>query len=71
VTVRGNVTTSLIAVYKAIGGGWQAGRSRPILDDDTREKMGARNEWKGLLSAPLPPATSDLDEALPPKSTAP
>ena len=69
VTVRGNVTASLIAVYKAIGGGWQASRSRPILDADTREKMGARSEWKGLLSAPLPPATTDSHEAPPAKST--
>ena len=70
VTVRGNVTTSLIAVYKAIGGGWQGSRSRPILDDESREKMGARSEWKGLLSAPLPPATSDSHETPPSKSIA-
>lgn len=69
VTVRGNVATSLIALYKAIGGGWQASRSRPILDDGTREKMRARSEWNGLLSAPLPPAMTDSHEAPPSKST--
>ncbi len=53
VTVRGNVTLSLIALYKAMGGGWQAGRSRPVLDDETRETMGERSDWQGLLSAPL------------------
>ena len=70
VTVRGNATASLIAVYKAIGGGWQASRSRPILDDDTLEKMRARSEWKGLLSAPLPPATTGSHETPPSESTA-
>ena len=60
VTVRGSVTQSLIALYKAMGGGWQAGRTRPILDDGTREAMGERSDWKGLLSAPLPPLTEEL-----------
>ena len=49
VTTRGNVTQSLIALYKAMGGGWQTGRSRPILDDATRETMGQRSDWKELL----------------------
>ena len=60
VTVRGLVTQGLIALYKAMGGGWQAGRERPILDDATRETMGERSDWKKLLSAPLPPPTEKL-----------
>jgi multidrug efflux system outer membrane protein len=60
VTVRGLVTQGLIALYKAMGGGWQAGRERPILDDATRKTMGERSNWKKLLSAPLPPATEEL-----------
>jgi multidrug efflux system outer membrane protein len=60
VTVRGLVTQGLIALYKAMGGGWQAGRERPILDDATRKTMGERSDWKKLLSAPLPPATETL-----------
>ena len=39
-TNRGNVTQNLIALYKAMGGGWEQGRSRPVLDDATRETMG-------------------------------
>jgi len=38
-----------------MGGGWQAGRARPILDDATRGTMGERSDWKRLLDAPLPP----------------
>ncbi|MCC8994658.1 MAG: efflux transporter outer membrane subunit [Candidatus Contendobacter sp.] len=60
VTVRGLVTQGLIALYKAMGGGWQAGRERPILDDATRKTMGERSDWKKLLSVPLPPATEEL-----------
>ena len=43
---RGDVTQNLIALYKAMGGGWQPGRGRPVLDDATRETMGERSDWK-------------------------
>ena len=50
----GSVTQNLIALYKAMGGGWQQGRSRPLLDDRTRETMGERSDWKTMLREPLP-----------------
>ncbi len=50
----GSVTQNLIALYKAMGGGWQQGRSRPLLDDATREIMGERSDWKTMLKEPLP-----------------
>ncbi len=64
VLTRGGVAQNLIAVYKAMGGGWQAGRTRPIVDDATRATMRERSNWKRLLDAPLPAATED-PEALP------
>jgi outer membrane protein, multidrug efflux system len=54
VTSRGNLTQSLIALYKAMGGGWEQARSRPVLDDETRETMEQRSDWKGMLAVPLP-----------------
>lgn len=36
---RGSVSLNLIALYKAMGGGWEAGRSRPAVDEQTREVM--------------------------------
>jgi NodT family efflux transporter outer membrane factor (OMF) lipoprotein len=54
VTSRGNLTQNLIAIYKAMGGGWEAGRSRPIVDDATRDAMRRRGDWKDILNAPLP-----------------
>ena len=54
VSSRGNLSQSLIAVYKAMGGGWEPARSRPVLDDATREAMQLRSDWKDLLAAPLP-----------------
>ena len=65
VASQGGVVQYLIAVYKAMGGGWQAGRSRPVLDDATQATMGERSDWKSLLQAPLPPPSAEV----PPPST--
>ena len=59
VTSRGSMTQSLIALYKAMGGGWEQGRTRPVLDDVTRDTMGQRSHWKGTLDAPLPAPGAD------------
>ena len=64
VTSRGNLTQSLIALYKAMGGGWEQGRSRPVLDDATRETMEQRSDWKGVLAAPLPAPDADVQPNL-------
>ena len=59
VSSRGSLTQNLIALYKAMGGGWEQGRSRPVLDDVTRETMNQRSDWKGVLEAPLPMPDAD------------
>jgi len=59
VASQGSLSQSLITIYKAMGGGWEAARSRPVLDDATQETMGRRSDWKGLLAAPLPPPGAD------------
>jgi len=59
VTSQGSLTQNLIALYKAMGGGWEQGRSRPVLDDATRDTMNQRSDWKDILTAPLPPAGAD------------
>jgi len=56
---QGSVAQNVVAVYKAMGGGWQAARARPVIDESTRAVMGARSDWKGLLQAPLPPAATN------------
>jgi NodT family efflux transporter outer membrane factor (OMF) lipoprotein len=55
-TNRGNVAQSLVSLYKAMGGGWQPARARPVLDETMRETMRERSAWKSLLDAPLPAA---------------
>lgn len=58
VSSRGNLAQSMVALYKAMGGGWEQGRARPVLDAATRTTMGRRSAWKELLSAPLPAAVA-------------
>jgi outer membrane protein TolC len=41
---------SLIAVYKALGGGWQAG-PQDFVDEATRQQMEQRSDWDNLLES--------------------
>jgi multidrug efflux system outer membrane protein len=69
VASRGSQSQSLIAVYKAMGGGWESARSRPILDEKTQETMERRSDWKGMLAVPLP--RPDADALTAPEGTTP
>jgi NodT family efflux transporter outer membrane factor (OMF) lipoprotein len=60
VVSQGSVAQNLVAVYKAMGGGWQAGRLRPVLDEATQATMRERSDWRTLLQAPLPAATTEF-----------
>ncbi len=43
-----------------MGGGWQAARAEPLVDEPTRAAMRERSDWKGLIDAPLPPADTEF-----------
>jgi len=51
---RGNAVSSLVTLYKALGGGWDPGRA-PI-DPVTRRQMQQRTDWGDLLDEPAPSA---------------
>jgi outer membrane protein TolC len=46
---RGETALGLIALYKALGGGWEPWQGQPILGDETIEQMRARTRWGALL----------------------
>jgi len=46
---RGAVTTSAIALYKALGGGWEVREGNDFVPDDTQREMRARTRWGGML----------------------
>jgi hypothetical protein len=46
---RGQIAASLIATYKALGGGWEIREGRDIVPEETRREMSERTEWGDLL----------------------
>jgi outer membrane protein TolC len=55
---RSTVATSLIALYKALGGGWELDQGRPVVPDQTQREMNDRTNWGDLLSEPRGPETT-------------
>ena len=47
--VSGQVSTNLVATYKALGGGWQIRQGAEILSPINRNQMIERTNWGGLL----------------------
>jgi len=48
-TIKGNVALNAVALYKALGGGWQISRGRSYLSKETAARMSARTDWEHLL----------------------
>ncbi|WP_018309288.1 efflux transporter outer membrane subunit [Cupriavidus sp. UYPR2.512] len=51
---RSNAVSNLIALYKALGGGWHS--EQPLVDPATRQQMQQRTDWGNLLDEPGPPS---------------
>ena len=51
---RGAHLSAVIALYRAVGGGWQEMAAEEIIPEETRETMRSRTSWGDLLDAPLP-----------------
>jgi NodT family efflux transporter outer membrane factor (OMF) lipoprotein len=49
-----SVATNMIALYKALGGGWEVGQGQPVVPDRTRQEMTDRTNWGDLLDQPRP-----------------
>lgn len=47
VSTRSAALTSLIALYKALGGGWELRRDDPVVNDANRREMEQRTNWGG------------------------
>jgi hypothetical protein len=48
-TVTGSVGTNLIAIYKALGGGWELRNGKNYLPEKTMKEMRQRTDWGDLL----------------------
>ncbi len=49
--VRADVVTNLVALYKALGGGWQNGNADSFVSQANRDQMAARTNWGTLLDS--------------------
>ncbi|NIO10973.1 MAG: efflux transporter outer membrane subunit, partial [Deltaproteobacteria bacterium] len=50
ITSKGEVPRNLIAVYKALGGGWEIRRGKEFVSEETKQEMRERTNWGKLLS---------------------
>ena len=51
VATTGNVGLSLVALYKALGGGWETRDGQPWIDPETLQTMQERTDWGELIPA--------------------
>ncbi len=51
-TGRGNIPLNLIAIYKALGGGWQIRVGQDFVAQETQAIMRARTNWGKILAQP-------------------
>lgn len=47
--IKGNVANQVVALYKALGGGWETQTGKPFLSETTAKQMQDRSDWDGLL----------------------
>jgi outer membrane protein TolC len=61
-SIKGNVANQVVALYKALGGGWEAQTGQPFLSETITKQMQDRSDWDGLLDEEertLPPIRID------------
>jgi NodT family efflux transporter outer membrane factor (OMF) lipoprotein len=59
VAALGDISLSLVQVYRALGGGWEVTEELKLVPEETRRAMAARTNWGNLLKANVrvtPPA---------------
>lgn len=48
-SIKGNVANQVVALYKALGGGWEAQTGKAFLSESVAQQMIDRNDWGGYL----------------------
>jgi NodT family efflux transporter outer membrane factor (OMF) lipoprotein len=61
--IKGSVVLNFIAMFKALGGGWQIREGRDFVPEEIRKKMQQRTNWGNLLTpAKLEKPSDDEDQ---------
>jgi len=58
-----SIATYLVALYKALGGGWEVRQGELVVTEETRHEMEQRTNWGGMLSKPRPSETQNPQPA--------
>jgi hypothetical protein len=61
VSTRGSVALNLVAMYKALGGGWELRIGKDFAPVETKKQMVERTSWDGMLTTEG--QTQDLNAA--------
>lgn len=56
---RSSIATNLIALYKALGGGWEMSRGQPFVAQEVRQEMEHRTNWGNYFEETQPQPTSN------------
>jgi NodT family efflux transporter outer membrane factor (OMF) lipoprotein len=56
---RSSVAKNLIALYKALGGGWESRVGQPFVPESTQNEMKERTNWGDMLTQPRSPETKE------------
>ena len=51
---QGAHISSVIAFYRALGGGWQPATNEDLVPESIRQIMAERTDWDGMLEEPVP-----------------
>lgn len=54
--IKGSVANQVVALYKSLGGGWEANSGRAYLQPELAEEMEARTDWGEMLANPVLPS---------------
>jgi len=68
--IKGSVVLNFIAMFKALGGGWQIREGRDFVPEETRKEMQQRTNWGNLLTPAkleTPPDNEDKPKWLSPE----
>jgi len=50
ITNQGDIVRNVIALYKALGGGWENRDGLPYIDPETLEVMQERTDWGDMIN---------------------
>jgi NodT family efflux transporter outer membrane factor (OMF) lipoprotein len=56
---KSSIATNRIALYKALGGGWELRTGQPVLPESMVNQMEERSNWGDMLSTPAATKTAD------------